>query len=285
MGLFNKYNIEIDPNLLDELKKYVEAENIKSTVENLIKDYIEKKKPAMSANQEKVSRNLKNWLKKENSEYRKIICSFFEAQDSDGRVLKGKMHEYCEKNECSHFVTYFSQLTNSTIQQGKIFEENKYGYVNLADDVKDMIVDFYKNVSNNNANNSAKNVNDLAEQSENVYSNSSDEMTKSKAIALLFQKNYQLHSSVTFASTNVRTGEFWANPNVGFLKCDWSFILNDIKNRKLYLLDIPKNTFDKTALPLKTPDLLQISLDPETLINRSSDKTDFSPYKIAEVSY
>ena len=137
--------------------------------------------------QEKVSRNLKNWLKKENSEYRKIICSFFEAQDRDGRVLKGKMHEYCEKNECTHFVTYFSQLTNSTIQQGKIFEENKYGYVNLADDVKDMIVDFYKNVSNNNANNSAKNVNDLAEQSENVYSNSSDEMTKSKAIALLAQ--------------------------------------------------------------------------------------------------
>ena len=285
MGLFNKYNIEIDPDLLDELKDYVEAENIKSTVEKLIKDYIEKKKPAMSANQEKVSRNLKNWLKKENSEYRKIICSFFEAQDRDGRVLKGKMHEYCEKNECTHFVTYFSQLTNSTIQQGKIFEENKYGYVNLADDVKDMIVDFYKNVSNNNANNSAKNVNDLAEQSENVYSNSSDEMTKSKAIALLFQKNYQLHSCVTFASTNASSGNFWANPNVEFLKCDWSFILNDIKNRKLYLLDIPKNTFDKTALPLKTPDLLQISLDPKTLISTYSDRTVFRPYKIAEVSY
>ena len=286
MWLFNnKYNIEIDPNLLDELKDYVEVENIKSTIENLIKNYIEQKKPAMSANQEKVARNLKNWLRRENSEYRKIICSFFETQDSDGRVLKGKMHEYCEKNECTHFVTYFSQLTNSTIQQGKIFEENKYGYVNLADDVKDMIVDFYKNVSNNNANNSAKNVNNLAEQSENVYSNSSDEMTKSKAIALLFQKNYQLHSCVTFASTNASSGNFWANPNVEFLKCDWSFILNDIKNRKLYLLDIPKNTFDKTALPLKTPDLLQISLDPETLISTYSDRTVFRPYKIAEVSY
>lgn len=285
MGLFNKYNIEIDPNLLDELKDYVEAENIKSTVENLIKDYIKQQKPAMSANQEKVSRNLKNWLKKENSEYRKIICSFFETQDSDGRVLKGKMHEYCEKNECSHFVTYFSQLTNSTIQQGKIFEENKYGYVNLADDVKDMIVDFYKNVSNKDINYSDKNVNDLAEKSENVYSNSSDEMTKSKAIALLSQKNYQLHSCVTFASANASSGNFWANPNIEFLKCDWSFILNDIKNRKLYLLDIPKNTFDKTTLPLKTPDLLQISLDSKTLISTYSDKTDFRPYKVTEVSY
>ena len=33
MWLFNnKYNIEIDPNLLDELKDYVEVENIKSTI-------------------------------------------------------------------------------------------------------------------------------------------------------------------------------------------------------------------------------------------------------------
>ena len=286
MGLFNKYNIEIDPNLLDELKNYVEAENIKSTVENLIKDYIEKKKPAMSANQEKVSRNLKNWLKKENSEYRKIICSFFEAQDSDGRVLKGKMHEYCEKNECTHFVTYFSQLTNSTIQQGKIFEENKYGYVNLADDVKDMIVDFYKNVSNKDISYSAKNVNDLAEQSENVCSNKSNEMTKTKAIALLSQKNCELHSCITFASINKSSGEFWANPNPEFLKQDWSFILNDKKKRKLYLLNIPKNTFKKGDILLrKDRYMLDISLDPETLINRPSDKTDFSPYKVAEISY
>lgn len=286
MGLFNKYNIEIDPNLLDELKNYVEAENIKSTVENLIKDYIEKKKPAMSANQEKVARNLKNWLRRENSEYRKIICSFFETQESDGRVLKGKMHEYCEKNECTHFVTYFSQLTNSTIQQGKIFEENKYGYVNLADDVKDMIVDFYKNVSNNNANNSAKNVNDLDKKCEDIHSKSSEDMEKSEAIALLRQKNYIVHSSVTFASTNARTGEFWANPNPEYIKQDWSFILNDKKKRKLYLLNIPKNTFKKGDILIrKDRYALDISLDSETLRNRSSDKTDFSPYKIAEVSY
>ena len=284
MGLFNKYNIEIDPNLLDELKNYVEAENIKSTVENLIKDYIKQQKPAMSANQEKVARNLKKWLRRDNSESRKIICSFFETQESDGRVLKGKMHEYCEKNECTHFVTYFSQLTNSTIQQGKIFEENKYGYVNLADDVKDMIVDFYKNVSNNNANNSAKNVYDLAEQSENIYI--SNKMTKTKAIALLYQKNCELHSCITFASTNKSSGEFWANPNPEYIKDDWSFILNDKKKRKLYLLNIPKNTFKKGDILLrKDRYVLDISLDPETLINRSSDKTDFSPYKIAKISY
>lgn len=44
MWLFNnKYNIEIDPNLLDELKDYVEVENIKSTIENLIKNILSKR--------------------------------------------------------------------------------------------------------------------------------------------------------------------------------------------------------------------------------------------------
>lgn len=287
MWLFNnKYNIEIDPNLLDELKDYVEVENIKSTIENLIKNYIEQKKPAMSANQEKVARNLKNWLRRENSEYRKIICSFFETQDSDGRVLKGKMHEYCEKNECTHFVTYFSQLTNSTIQQGKIFEENKYGYVNLADDVKDMIVDFYKHVSDKDMNYSAKNVNNLDKECEDIHSKSSDDMGKSDAIALLRQKNYQLHSCVTFASTNAGREEFWANPQVEFLKHDWSFILNDTKKRKLYLLNIPQNTFTSKDFPHRNKGTrLAIALDTTTLTNNLSDKTNFSPYKVAEISY
>ena len=285
MGLFNKYNIEIDPNLLDELKNYVEAENIKSTVENLIKDYIEKKKPAMSANQEKVARNLKNWLRRENSEYRKIICSFFETQESDGRVLKGKMHEYCEKNECTHFVTYFSQLTNSTIQQGKIFEENKYGYVNLADDVKDMIVDFYKNVSNKDISYLAKNVNNLDKKCEDIHSKSSDDMEKSEAIALLRQKNYIVHSSVTFASTNASSGEFWANANPEYIKDDWSFILNDKTKRQLYLLNIPRNTFKSGTVSVRDNGRLDIRLDPNTLRNKAPDKINFAPYKIAEISY
>ena len=53
---------------------------------------------------------------------------------------------------------------------------------------KDMIVKFYKKVSNKDIRYSAKNVNDLAEKSEDVYSNSSDEITKSKAIAFYLRK-------------------------------------------------------------------------------------------------
>lgn len=174
MGLFNKYNIEIDPNLLDELKDYVAAENIKFTIEKLVRNYIKQQKSTKKHE---------------------------EAIEA----------ETCNKNE----------------------------------------------------------------------------MTKKKAMALFSHKNYELHSCVTFASTNKTTGQFWANPNPEFLKQDWSFILNDKKKRKLYLLNIPKNTFKSENISLKSPDyeLLDIRLNPHTLINTAPDKTNFAPHKIAEVGY
>ena len=40
-------------------------------------------------------------------------------------------------------------------------------------------------------------------------------------------------------------------------------------------------------ISLKSPkfELLDIRLDPNTLVNTAPDKTDFRPYKIAEISY
>ena len=167
------YNIKIDSNLLDELKRYVSEEKVGSMIEKLIRSYIKQKK----------------------------------------------------------------QLTKTAESDGtKIANKNK--------------------------------------------------MTKKKAVALFSHKNYDLHLCVTFASTNASREEFWANPNVEFLKHDWSFILNDTKKRKLYLLNIPKNTFTSKDFPHRNKGkMLAIALDTRTLINVLSDKTDFSPYKIAEVSY
>ena len=172
MGLFNKYNIEIDPNLLNELKDYVAAENIKSTIEKLVRNYIKQQK-------------------------------------STKKHEEAIEDETCNKNE----------------------------------------------------------------------------MTKKKAMALFSHKNYELHSCVTFASTNKTTGLFWANPNPEYIKQDWSFILNDKKKRKLYLLEISKNTFRSGDIPDRDNGRLHIVLDPNTLRNNAPDQTDFSPYKIAEISY
>lgn len=168
------YNIKIDSNLLDELKRYVSEEKVGSMIEKLIRSYIKQKK----------------------------------------------------------------QLTKTAESDGtKIANKNK--------------------------------------------------MTKKKAVALLLQKNFDLNKKVTFSSSNIRNGVYWANPNPKFLHLDWSLILNDIKNRKLYLLNIPKNTFKSENISLKSPDyeLLDIRLDPHTLINTAPDKTNFAPHKIAEISY
>ncbi len=114
-----------------------------------------------------------------------------------------------------------------------------------------------------------------------------NKMNKKKAVALLLQKKFDLNEKVTFSSSNRRNGVYWANPNPKFLHLDWSLILNDIKNRKLYLLNIPKNTFKSENISLKSPDyeLLDIRLDPHTLINTAPDKTNFAPHKITEISY
>ena len=55
--------------------------------------------------------------------------------------------------------------------------------------------------------------------------------------------------------------------------------------RKLYLLEISKNTFRSGDIPVRDNGRLHIVLDPNTLINTAPDKTDFRPYKIAEISY
>lgn len=191
---------------------------------------------------------------------------------------KGKLQRYCEAKQVIHFTTYFSQLTSSSSPQGKFFEEDKYKEVRLEEDVKERIVDFYKEILMPQTHN-------MLEERYNICSDDSNSMDKDMAMALFSHKNYELHSSVTFASTNKTTGEFWANPNPEYIKQDWSFILNDKKKRKLYLLEISKNTFRSGDIPDRDNGRLHIVLDPHTLINTAPDKTNFAPHKIAEISY
>ena len=55
--------------------------------------------------------------------------------------------------------------------------------------------------------------------------------------------------------------------------------------RKLYLLEISKNTFRSGDIPVRDNGRLHTVLDPNTLINTAPDQTNFASYKIAEVSY
>lgn len=73
--------------------------------------------------------------------------------------------------------------------------------------------------------------------------NIESKMTKSKATRLFSSKGIKVSGDVTFASKNNNAYNYWANPSFELLNYDWDLILNDWINKKMYLFQIPKNTF------------------------------------------
>lgn len=113
-------------------------------------------------------------------------------------------------------------------------------------------------------------------------------VTKNKAIRLFVAKGQTFQGEITFASKNKSVDNYWANPDFAFLDEDWSLILNDWINRKLYLFQIPKNTFSKEDF-VKREDRsykmdIQIMYDDPTFTdNRSS--ISFRNYLVDTVEY
>ena len=46
-----------------------------------------------------------------------------------------------------------------------------------------------------------------------------------------------------FASLESEFGKYRANPNLKYLKHNWTILLNDGFNKKIHILEIPANTF------------------------------------------
>ncbi len=74
------------------------------------------------------------------------------------------------------------------------------------------------------------------------------EMRKSIAVRLFKERKNNLSNTVTYSSKNRTTHNFWANPSFSVLKSDWSLILNDWINRKLFLFYIPENSIPASIL-------------------------------------
>lgn len=72
-----------------------------------------------------------------------------------------------------------------------------------------------------------------------------ERMSKSIAKRLFWRSGYDIASNITFASKNSVAYNYWANPNFSVLQVDWSLILNDLINNKLYLFNIPANSFKR----------------------------------------
>lgn len=82
---------------------------------------------------------------------------------------------------------------------------------------------------------------------------------KSKSIELFNSKGYDLKNSNTnFASTSTKYMGYWINPNPLQLSKNWYIVLNDCRNKKLYLFNIPKNSIDPQQLKHRENSKLQI---------------------------
>lgn len=114
------------------------------------------------------------------------------------------------------------------------------------------------------------------------------EMRKSLATKMFRERGKYIDKNITFSSKNRSTYNYWANPNFSALKEDWTLILNDWVNRKLYLFKIPAKTILAHELVARNdqPNLidLQILEDSPGFVDRRS-RYSFKRFLVDEIDY
>ena len=76
------------------------------------------------------------------------------------------------------------------------------------------------------------------------------------------ERGRYIDKNVTYSSKNRTTYNYWSNPNFAFLNEDWTLILNDWVNHKLYLFRVPRNSISYSELVGRNdqPDLIDIQI-------------------------
>ena len=100
------------------------------------------------------------------------------------------------------------------------------------------------------------------------------EMRKMLAIKMFKERGKIIDKNVTYSSKNRTTYNYWSNPNFSVLDENWSLILNDWVNLKLYLFNIPSRSISASQLVPRNDqkDLIDIQIlenDPNFVDKRS----------------
>ncbi len=114
------------------------------------------------------------------------------------------------------------------------------------------------------------------------------EMTKRTALCLFRDRGNRIDHTVTYSSKNRTTYIYWANPDFSVLNADWTLILNDWINRKLFLFRIPAHAIQPNQLIPRNDkkNLIDIQIhesDP-TFTDRRSDYS-FKRFLVDETEY
>ena len=127
----------------------------------------------------------------------------------------------------------------------------------------------------------------VAPQTETVKTDRG-EMRKTLAVKMFREQGRYIDKNVTYSSKNRTTYNYWSNPNFSVLEEDWTFILNDWVNRKLYLFRIPRNSISAPELVGRNdqPDLIDIQIleDNPNFVDRRSNFS-FRRFLIDEMDY
>ena len=114
------------------------------------------------------------------------------------------------------------------------------------------------------------------------------EMRKSLAMKMFRERGKYIDKNITYSSKNRTTYNYWANPDFAVLEEDWTLILNDWVNRKLYLFRIPAKTISATELKARNdkPNLIDIQIleDNPNFVDRRSEYC-FRRFLVDEIDY
>ena len=114
------------------------------------------------------------------------------------------------------------------------------------------------------------------------------EMRKTLAVKMFKERGRYIDKNVTYSSKNRTTYNYWSNPNFSVLEEDWTLILNDWVNHKLYLFRIPRNSISASELVGRNdqPDLIDIQIleDNPNFVDRRSDFS-FRQFLVDEIKY
>ena len=114
------------------------------------------------------------------------------------------------------------------------------------------------------------------------------DMRKTLAIKMFKERGRYIDKNVTYSSKNRTTYNYWSNPNFAVLEEDWTLILNDWVNQKLYLFRIPRHSIPASELVGRNdqPDLIDIQIfeDNPNFVDRRSGFS-FKIFLVDEIQY
>lgn len=114
------------------------------------------------------------------------------------------------------------------------------------------------------------------------------EMRKTLAVKMFKERGRYIDKNVTYSSKNRTTYNYWSNPHFSVLKEDWTLILNDWVNHKLYLFRIPHKSISASDLVGRSdqPELIDIQIpdDSTNFVDRRSNFS-FKRFLVDQLDY